>query len=84
MTKLETLTKLLNLTKMTMENNMDRVKIRGILSQPFTIQNGLRPGDPLSTNLFNLALEYAAEKITVNSGDNIYNRLHHHLAYTDD
>jgi hypothetical protein len=84
MTKLEILTKLVNLTKMTMENNMGRVKIRGILLQPFTIQNGLRLGDPLSTNLSNLALEYAVEKFRVNSGGNIYNRFHHHLAYTDD
>jgi hypothetical protein len=31
-----------------------------------------------------VALEYAARKITVNPGDNIYNRLYQHLAYTDD
>jgi hypothetical protein len=60
------------------------MKIQGILLQPFTIQNGRRQGDPLSTTLFNLALEYAVKKITVNPGGNIYNRLYQHLAYTDD
>jgi hypothetical protein len=65
MTKLGIPTKLVNLTKMTMGNSTGMVKIQGILTQPFTIQNGLRQGDPLSTTLFNLALEYAARKITV-------------------
>jgi hypothetical protein len=69
---------------MTMGNSMVRVKIQGILSQPFTIQNGLRQADPLSTTLFNLALEYAARKITVNPGGNVYNRLYQYLAYADD
>jgi hypothetical protein len=67
-----------------MGNSMRRVKIQGILSQSFTIQNGLRQGDLLLTTLFNLALEYAAIKITVNPGGNVYNRLYQHLAYTDD
>jgi hypothetical protein len=84
MTKLRIPTKLLNLTKMAMGNNMGTVKIQGILLYPFIVQNGLRQGDPLSTTLFNLALEYAARKITVNSGGNIYNRLYQHLAYADD
>jgi hypothetical protein len=48
-TKLGVPTKLVNLTKMTMGNSMGRVKIQRIISQPFTIQNGLRQGDPLST-----------------------------------
>jgi hypothetical protein len=78
MTKLEIPTKLVNLTKMMMGNSMGRVKIQGILSQSFTTQNGLRQEDPLSTTLFNLALEYAARKITVNPHGNIYNRLYQH------
>jgi hypothetical protein len=71
-------TKLVNVIKMTMGNSMDRVKIQGILSQPFTVQNGLRPGDPLPTSLFNLALQYAAGKIAVNPSGYVYNRLYQH------
>jgi hypothetical protein len=74
MTKLGIPTKLVNLTKMTMGNSMGRMKIQGVLSQPFTIQNGLRQGDPLSTTLFNLALEYDARKITVNPGGTLCQR----------
>jgi hypothetical protein len=46
-----------------------KMKVKGILSQPFTIQNGLRQGEPLPTTLFNLALECAARKITVKTDD---------------
>ena len=34
--------------------------------------------------MFNLVMEYAARKVTLNSGTNIYNRLFQHLAYADD
>jgi hypothetical protein len=73
-----------NLIKMTMGNSKGRVKIQGILPESFTIRNGLRQGDPLSTILFNLALEYVTRRITSNPGGNIYNRLYQHLAYADD
>jgi hypothetical protein len=72
MTKLGIPTKLVNLTMMMVGSSMGRVKIQGILSQSFKIQNGLRQEDPQSTTLFNLALEYAARKITVNPHGNLH------------
>jgi hypothetical protein len=76
--------KLVHLIKMTMGNSKGRVEIQEILLESFTIQNGLRQGDPLSTILFNLASEYMTRRITSNPGGNIYNRLYQHLAYADD
>jgi hypothetical protein len=52
-------TKLVNLTKMKMGNNMGRVKIQGILSQPFIHNSEWFE----ASTLFNLALEYAARKL---------------------
>jgi hypothetical protein len=49
--RLGTPTKLVNLIKMTTGNSNGRVKIKGILSEPLTTQNGLRQGDVLSTIL---------------------------------
>jgi hypothetical protein len=46
-----------------------KMKVQGILSQPFTIQNGLRQGEPSPTTLFNLALECSARKITIKADD---------------
>jgi hypothetical protein len=66
-----------------MGTSKGKMKIQGILSKSFTSQNDLRKGDPLSTILFNLALEYVTRRITSNPDHNIYNRLYQHLAYAD-
>jgi hypothetical protein len=49
--------KLVNVVEMTLEGSKCRVKVQGSLSQYFTIRNGLRQGDPLTTVLFNIVLE---------------------------
>jgi len=51
---------LVRLTRLTMENSESRVKIQGNLT-------GLKQRDGLATMLFNLALEYAVRKTTVDT-----------------
>jgi hypothetical protein len=76
--------KLVKLVKMTLENSKCRVKIQGVLSQQFDVKGGVRQGDPLSTVLFSLVLEYAVRNITYNHGGTIFNRQHQLLAFSDD
>jgi hypothetical protein len=73
-----------NVVKMPLEGSKCRVKVQGSLSQYFTIRNGLRQGDPLSTVLFNIVLEKAAREIEIDPNGNICNRLYQHLAFSDD
>jgi hypothetical protein len=76
--------KLVNVVKMTLEGSKCKVKVQGSLSQYFKIRNSLRQGDPLPTVLFNIVLEKAVREIEINPNGNIYNRLHQHLAFSDD
>jgi hypothetical protein len=48
------------------------------------INRGLRQGDALSTQLFNLILEKAIRNIEINQGGSVYNRTLQYLAYVDD
>ncbi|RYA71702.1 hypothetical protein DD592_26400 [Enterobacter cloacae complex sp. 2DZ2F20B] len=57
MKELGVLRKLIKLTKMTLQSTRNRVRINGLLSEPFQVRTGLRQGDPISTTLFNLVLE---------------------------
>jgi hypothetical protein len=75
--------KLVNVVKMTFEGSKYRVKVQGSLSHYFTIRNGLRQTDRLSTVLFNIVLEKAVRDIEINPNGNIYNRLYQHLAFAD-
>jgi hypothetical protein len=47
------------------------------------INRGLRQGDALSAQLFNLILEKAIRNIEINQGVSIYNRILQYLAYAD-
>ena len=48
--------KLIRLTKATMENSTYRVKIGTIMTDGFKVGTGLKQGDGLAPNLFNIAL----------------------------
>ena len=53
-------------------------------SKPYSVPTNLRQGGPISPALFNIALEIAVRKISVNPNGTINNRLVHVMAYADD
>jgi hypothetical protein len=50
----------------------------------YILNRGLRQGDPLSTQLFNLVLGKTIRNIEINQGGSIYNRTLQYLVYADD
>jgi DNA gyrase/topoisomerase IV subunit A len=58
--------KLIRLVRASMRNSEAQVKIQALLTEPFKIRQGLKQGDGLARSLFNLSLEYAMKKLTVN------------------
>jgi len=74
--------KIIKLITMTLENATAKVKIEGSMSNPFSIDSGVRQGDALSATLFNIAL-HEAVKDTINTGI-IVNKSWQICAYADD
>jgi sorting nexin-29 len=76
--------KLISLTKMTLETAYSKVKNENKLSDSFMTNTGVRQRDSLSTVLFRVTLENILREIHVNLGGTIFNRSRQILAYADD
>ena len=57
--------KLIRLTQVTMENSTYHVKIGTITTDDFQVGTGLKQGEGLAPNIFNITLEYVIRKLSV-------------------
>jgi sorting nexin-29 len=76
--------KLISLVQMTLTDMIGKVEVQSNLTEEFVINRGLRQGDALSTQLFNLILENAIRNNEINQGGSINNTTLQYLAYADD
>jgi hypothetical protein len=67
-----------------MRNSEAQVKIQAHLTEPFKIRQGLKQGDGLAPSLFNVALEYAIKKLTVNVKGMLEFQASQVVGYADD
>jgi hypothetical protein len=76
--------KLVRPIKMCLNETYSKVRIGKHLSDNFPIQNRLKQGDALTTQLFNFTLEYDIRKVQENQVGLKFNRTHQLLVYADD
>jgi hypothetical protein len=76
--------KQVRLMKMCLDETYNKVHIVKHLSDTFSIQNGLKEGDILSSFFFNFASEYAIRKIPDNQVGLKLNGTHQLLVYAGD
>jgi hypothetical protein len=75
--------KLIRLTKATMEDSTYHVKIGTTMTDGFKVRNGLKQGDGLAPNLFNIALEYIIRQLTVQTKSTIFYKSVQLIGYVD-
>jgi len=76
--------KLIRLTKATMEDSTYHVKIGATMTDGFQVGNGLKQGDGLAPNLFNIALEYVIRQLSVQVTSTIFYKSVQIIGYADD
>ena len=84
MSELAIPTKLIRFCTITLNNTKSTVKVGKDLSEPFNTKRGLRQGDTLSCDLFNILMEIILRKSAVNLNKTISSKSHMLLAYADD
>jgi hypothetical protein len=72
--------KLIRLTKATMEDSTYYVEI---MTDGFKVGNGLKQGDGLAPNLFNIALEYVIRQLSLQVTSTIYHKAAQLIGYAD-
>lgn len=84
MEKLGVPSKMIKLVEMTLQGTLTKVLVEGNLTESFSVNSGLRQGDPLSTILFNLVLENILRESKIETGGIIYYTRQQIIAYADD
>jgi hypothetical protein len=75
--------KLIRLMKATMENSTYYVKTRTIMTDGFKVGTGLKQGDGLAPNLFNIALEYIIRQLSVHNTSTTFHKSVQLFGYAD-
>ena len=75
-------TKLIKLIASTLTNTTARIKINNTLSESFSMQSGVKQGDPLSATLFSLVIDFVLKQMDMRG--NITTKLKQCIAYADD
>jgi len=76
--------KLIRLTKATMENSTYYVKIGTIMTDGFKVGTGLKQGDGLACNLFNIALGNVVRQLSVQTTSTKFHKSVQLIGYADD
>jgi hypothetical protein len=76
--------KLIRLTKATMVNSTYHVKLGTNMTEGFKVGTGLKQGDRLAPNLFNIALKYVIRKLSIRNTSIIFHKTMKLIIYAGD